>query len=172
MLGHIVYSATYRGLSFSNSSGRTYLLMNGQAVDRSSFPYLSSLIPLGAYGSTSTKIVIPDMRNKYFRGIDIGRGADPARDSRTSISGSIPAGQTIGSYQAASMATHVHTNGTVVKTGPGPDSLSSRPGGAEYYNKSSTSGLLDNTTIVNLSGNANESLDVGSVTYYAYMCAS
>lgn len=172
MIGHIVYSSYYRGLSYEDPFGKRYLFMNGQAVLRSSFPDLSALWPTGEFGSDATYIVIPDVRETYWRGADIGRGIDVDRASRTAISGSSPVGDNLGSYQGAEMKTHVHVSGTTVKTGN-----TVNQGGSNYTwwytttNEATQNMQLLNPSGVVISGTVSAAYDVGSMTYFPYIGA-
>ena len=172
MIGQIVYSSYYRGLSYTDALNKRYLFMNGQAVLRSAYPDLSLLWPSGEFGSDATYIVIPDVRETYWRGADIGRGADVDRASRTAISGSSPTGDNLGSLQGAEMKTHVHVSGTTVKTGN-----TVNQGGANYASWY-TSGNTPTTSIQFLnpsgiveSGTVSSAFDVGNMSYFPYIGA-
>ena len=111
MIGQIVVMPTHRGTSFT-SNGVTYALCNGQSFARNAYASLSLVWPSGAYGSTNTTITLPNFAGGfYFRGADLSRGVDPGVTSRTSLSGVLPSGSSVGSFQAASLESHSHPSG-------------------------------------------------------------
>ena len=113
MLGHILLSATHRGSIFSTQNA-AYALCNGQILNRSTYPDLSALWPVGAYGSTLTQIVLPNLSDGYYlRGHGFNNNFDPNISLRTSPSGSLPVAPSgIGTFQTGAMATHIHASGT------------------------------------------------------------
>lgn len=129
MIGSVHLSASHRGTIYIEGSS-TYALLNGQLLSRSSYPSLSLVWPEGAYGSTPSTIVLPDLTDGYYlRGHDFGNGVDPNIDTRTTPSGIFPAAPSgIGTFQSASMATHTHAGGNQTTApsftnGPDPANL-------------------------------------------------
>ena len=149
---------------------KTFLLLNGQVVDRASYSLLDPYFPVGTYGSTSTEIVLPDVRGAYWRGLDAGRGADVNRASRTAWSGSSPTGDSLGAYQPGEMKSHTHVSGTVVSANNG---IAYNPQYQGSYVQSTTfttnSIQLLNPSGVVVSGTTSSVFDVGHVTYFAYL---
>ena len=156
-----------------DSTKKKYVYLNGQHLTRADYPDLDPFFPVGTYGSTVTVIALPDLTNLYWRGVDLGRGADIDRASRTALSGTDPTGDNIGAYQPAAMPLHTHALGTVVtgRSGPGPGS---------QYGLRFTTTVTTNETIVSISGTTNPSgiaisgsattsWDVASVTYFPYL---
>lgn len=115
MIGQIIYSAVHRGEVFTEN-GRTFALLNGQALSRTTYPDLSTLWPSGSFGGgdVDTPMHLPDTAGLYLRGVDLGRLSDAQAASRTALSGSRPVGDTPGSYQAAVLKTHAHVSGTAI----------------------------------------------------------
>jgi hypothetical protein len=112
MIGSVHLSASHRGTIYTQGSS-TYALLNGQLLSRTAYPNLSLVWPEGAYGSTTTTMVLPDLSDEYYlRGHDFGAGVDPSVGTRTTPSGIFPAAPSgIGTFQTASMATHTHPSG-------------------------------------------------------------
>lgn len=185
MLGHVLFSSTNRGTSFTSITGATYVLMNNQTLLRTSYPDLSNFWPTGSFGSTSGVMVIPDIQDLVFRGADIGRGADESAISRTALSGVAPSGLAVGSYQIAAMPSHVHVSGTVPSGGygyPGAatgsnwgSSFPQTPLGAPTTAFSSTNTLHfhpSNRSGITQSGTLSTDFTVGGVTMYPYICVA
>ena len=80
----------------STSAGASWLTCDGTAVSRTTYASLFALIgtTYGA-GNGTTTFNLPDMRGVFPRGLDSGRGYDPAR--------------ALGTYQADDFASHTHT---------------------------------------------------------------
>jgi microcystin-dependent protein len=176
MLGHVVYSSYYKGLTYVDGTKKKYAYMNGQLLDRVDYPELSPFFPTGTYGSSLTKIALPDMTDLYFRGADLGRGADVDRASRTALSGTDPTGDNIGAFQLAAMPLHTHALGTVPAgapaTGAGGNIAITQRRVLSTVNTNATfisvSGTINPSGIV-ASGSATTSWDVASVTYFPYL---
>jgi len=113
MLGQIIYSAVHRGEVFTEN-GRTFALLNGQSLSRTTYASLSDLWPSGVFGGgdIDTPMHLPDTTGLYLRGVDFGRLADAEAANRTALSGSAPVGDVPGSYQTAAFKTHAHASGT------------------------------------------------------------
>jgi hypothetical protein len=135
MRGQIILSAVHRGTGFSFQQ-RTYTLLNGQAISRSTFPDLSDVWPSGAYGGggTTTPMHMPDTAGLYLRGADFNRSADPGSASRTALSGILPTGSNVGSFQSAALKSHAHVSGT--QTGVGGSMMDN---GSESTNRFASS---------------------------------
>jgi len=183
MLGHVLFSSVNRGSSFIDAVGNTYVLMNNQTLLRSSFPDLSSYWPNGSFGSTDSLMVIPNIQDLVFRGADIGRGVDIGVSNRTSLSGVIPSGLTIGSYQIADMPSHVHVSGTIPSGGFGYPGAATANNWGEVFPQTplgppttpfaSTSTLgLSSTSYVVQSGTLTTDFTVGGITMYPYICVA
>jgi|DEB0MinimDraft_3_1074331.scaffolds.fasta_scaffold33849_2 hypothetical protein len=171
MLGQIVYSSHYRGLSYIDGTNKQFVYLNGQVLDRTSWPLLDPFFPVGTYGSTLSEIVLPDLTHVYWRGMDLGRGADVDKASRIATSGTDPTGDNLGAYQDASMPLHTHAFGTC-------------PSSSAYINQSGlgganlTPGTRNTDTTPQIygsgifaSGTAATSFDLASVTYFPYLGA-
>lgn len=183
MLGHIIFSSVNKGTSFLSATGATYVLMNNQTLLRTSYPYLSNYWPEGSFGSTSGFMVIPNLQDLVLRGADIGRGADENVLNRTSISGVLPSGATVGSYQIAAMPSHIHVSGTFASgTGTQIRSPNTGPNVGQtiqplqynvtatslntlFFHPSQASGIIQ-------SGTLSTSFTVGGVTAYPYICVA
>lgn len=115
MEGQIIYSLVHRGDVFTEN-GRTWALLNGQALSRTTYPDLSNVWPSGSFGGgdVTTPMHLPNTKNLYLRGVDLGRLSDSQAASRTALSGFRPVGDTPGSYQAAALKTHAHVSGTAI----------------------------------------------------------
>ena len=112
MLGTVYLFPKHRGTLFT-SGGASYALLNGQLLSRTTYADLSSIWPQGAYGSTVTTIVLPDLTGgEYFRGHAFNRGVDPGIGARTTPSGVLPTAPSgIGTFQTAQMLSHTHPSG-------------------------------------------------------------
>lgn len=76
---------------------RGWLIADGSAVSRTQYSALFAVIgTLYGSGDGTTTFNLPDMRGVVVRGVDRGRGLDPAR--------------TLGSYQGDLFASHSHNN--------------------------------------------------------------
>lgn len=82
---------------------RGWLIADGSAVSRTQYSALFAVIgTLYGSGDGTTTFNLPDMRGVVVRGVDRGRGLDPARTQAT--------------YQGDLFASHTHTNTTTVGT--------------------------------------------------------
>ncbi|OUW91441.1 MAG: hypothetical protein CBD94_01620 [Gammaproteobacteria bacterium TMED234] len=182
MIGHITYSAVNKGTSFISSTGATYVLMNNQTISRTSFPNLSVYWAIGSFGSTATEMVIPDISYCQLRGVDLGRGADPDRADRVSISGILPSGEQTGSFQAGQMLSHVHVSGTGASGfhgfGPNPICPTNQytPCGPLTLTEVSSTNIPyyspDHGANIHTSGTTANSFEVGGVTCFPYLCVA
>jgi microcystin-dependent protein len=90
--GTVIYSAR-------TTAPTGYLAANGAAVSRTTYATLFSAIgTVYGVGDGSTTFNLPDLRGEFVRGFDDGRGVD--------------SGRTMGSNQAAALASHTHTGST------------------------------------------------------------
>ena len=113
MIGTVILVAGHKGEIFSQGKDK-FALLNGQTLSRSAYPALSSYWPEGAYGSTPTVIVLPDLTDSYcLRGHHFQTTVDSNYLTRTVSSGILPAAPSgIGTFQNGNMATHTHPSGT------------------------------------------------------------
>jgi len=113
MIGHVAVSAFHKGTLFTQT-GSVYALLNGQTLSRTAYPDLSTYWPIGAYGSTSNTMVLPDLGNGYYlRGHGYNNGYDPGISSRTTPSGILPVAPSgIGTFQTGTVRSHIHAAGT------------------------------------------------------------
>ena len=169
MLGQVVYSSYYRGLSYIDGTNKQFVYLNGQVIDRASYPVLDPFFAVGTYGSNLSQIVLPDLTHVYWRGIDLGRGADADKASRIATSGTDPTGDNLGAYQDATMLQHTHVNGTCPSAG-------SFINGSNYGLYRLTGGTRDTSSTpiiqgsgVFASGTVTTSFDLASVTYFPYL---
>jgi phage-related tail fiber protein len=89
-----------------------WLLCDGSAVSRTSYATLFAVMGT-AYGAGdgATTFNLPDFRGRFLRGTDNGAGNDPDRTNRTALNAGGNVGDSIGSYEADSFASHTHTYG-------------------------------------------------------------
>lgn len=106
--GFISFKCVHRGLAYVAADGTTWLLCDGRAVPRSTYPSLSAIWASGAYGSTSTNIHLPDLNNIALRAYPSHKPYDTDFQTRTALSGVLPVGSGIGAYQVANMELHTH----------------------------------------------------------------
>jgi hypothetical protein len=181
MLGHITYSSYYKGLLYTDTVSKTYAYLNGQALLRSSYPVLSPYFPEATYGSTVDYIVLPNLATLCWRGLDLGRNADPDAASRVALAGTQPVGDNLGTFQLANMTAHTHTDGRIDTGSPpgvgggGNISTHNFVGGATRVTdvgstaiSTGLGGTISPSGIM-ASGNATTSFDVASTTYFPYL---
>lgn len=90
-----------------------YLLCDGSAVSRTTYADLFAVVGTSfGSGNGSTTFTLPDFRGRFLRGVDGGAGRDEDRATRTAMSAGGGAGDSIGSIQPDSFASHVHTYAT------------------------------------------------------------
>lgn len=170
MLGTILLSATHRGTIFS-SNNSTYALLNGQLLSRNSYPSISAYWPTGAYGSTSTTMVLPDLSTGYhLRGHSFQNGVDSGFASRTVPSGILPAAPSgIGTFQTANMVSHTHPSGTQgTANGDGNGGGDSNPTWPNFG--PGTSAEASGFTVATAIGAASvTSFDVAHMKFYPYI---
>ena len=157
------------------AGGATFVLLNGQAISRTSYPALSAVWPSGAYGGgdTTTPMHMPNTAGLYLRGADFLRNADPGSNSRTTLSGSLPTASGVGSFQATALISHSHASGT--------QSTSSSPmmgnGGESATRAISTvaqlgSGIVLPSSTRPVMTSASTDFDVDHTLVYMYICTA
>lgn len=109
-VGFLKIFPVHRGDVFIASDGISYLLCNGKSYARSSYPSLSPIWPSGAYGSDDTNIHLPDLTDIELRAWSSEGAFDPDVNSRIALSGVLPVGSGIGSFQDAEMSKHAHVD--------------------------------------------------------------
>lgn len=88
---------------FANvAAPRGYLVCDGTAHSTTQYPELFNAIGY-TYGGAGAMFNVPDLRGEFIRGIDNGRGADPAR--------------VLGSWQSGSPVVHDDTPGVAAQNG-------------------------------------------------------
>lgn len=99
-------------LPFGGFSGVTptgFLVCDGSAVSRTTFLNLYSVIgDQFGEGNGSTTFNVPDFRGRFLRGVDGAAGRDPDSASRTAMNPGGNTGNTVGSVQGDSFASHTH----------------------------------------------------------------
>lgn len=86
-----------------------WLLCNGQAVSRTTYSELFSVIgTMYGSGDGSTTFNLPDMRGRFLRGTANGSARDPDRASRTGR-GDGTTGDNVGTLQGDQFRSHTHT---------------------------------------------------------------
>lgn len=115
-VGFLKIFPVHRGNVFVASDGITYLLCDGSSYARSSYPSLSPIWPSGAYNSDDTNIHMPDLTDIEIRCWSSEGAFDPDVNSRIALSGVLPVGSGIGSFQDAEMITHAHVDRQATRT--------------------------------------------------------
>ncbi len=86
-----------------------YLVCNGQAVSRTTYNNLFSLIgTMYGAGDGSTTFNLPNYNGQFLRGFDNGTGVDPDAASRTDR-GDGTTGDAVGTKQSSEIIAHSHT---------------------------------------------------------------
>jgi microcystin-dependent protein len=86
-----------------------YLLCDGRAVSRTTYPDLFAAIGTGfGSGDGSTTFDLPDFRGRFLRGVDGAANRDPETSARTAAKAGGNAGNLVGSIQADQFAAHTH----------------------------------------------------------------
>lgn len=176
MLGQVAFSSVNRGASFLAPNGNTFYLLNGQSVSRSSAPDISPYWPSGYYGSTDNAIHLPDVSDLYVRGHAFNRTIEAGQSSRTSLSGILPSGTSVGTLQLANLRSHVHSSGTQSARDAASPGNNVLPGCGTTYGTSTTPGTtngieFDTPTkgITLASGTAVTDFDVAHTKCYIYV---
>jgi hypothetical protein len=114
-IGLVKILPAHRGELYIDDNQNSYALLNGQVLARSAYPGLAAYWPVGAYGSSDTVMVLPDLgeSNHYqLRGHDFDSGFDPNLANRSVPSGSLPVQPSgVGTFQVQGMAIHTHPSG-------------------------------------------------------------
>lgn len=172
MIGHILLSAYHKGTLFSENNA-SYALLDGQLLSRSTYPTLSAYWPVGAYGSTSNTMVLPNLGGSgfYLRGHAYNNGFDPDLSTRTTTSGTLPVAPSgIGTIQFATMKSHTHAQGTQDSSG-----YTFGQGGGDGNPSYPNTGSSTSATAANPSGAATvgptdaASLDLNHMKFYPYI---
>jgi hypothetical protein len=172
MIGQVMYSQIHRGTLFTQGAS-TYALCNGQLLSRASYATLSESWPEGSYGSTASTIVLPDLTDYALRGWDEDRGINNDLFDRFSPSGAIPSGNLVGSFQLASMATHVHASGRgtpfpIGNSGPGGNQ---RPAPTTIQTNNPQL-LPGGSSFTDLTPLGTTAFDVAHYKVYPYLCVA
>ncbi len=177
MLGRVIFSCVHRGDVFVNNNV-TYLLLNGQSASRTTYTEISSVWPSGAYGGgdITTDMHFPDVDGLCLRGADFESNNDPDKSTRTALSGFLPVGDEIGSFQANTIKSHSHVSGT--QNLPHPDPRCG--GGGEGPNSTNpSSSSTTSTDIIGINENrpihfnkSNVEFDVDTSRFYMYIAVS
>jgi len=177
MIGRIIFSLTHKGDVFE-ASGATYILLNGQEVDRTTYDQLSDVWASGCYGAgdVDSPMHMPDTNGLCLRGADFLSGNDVFVSTRTALSGVIPFGSGIGSYQVNQIKGHSHVSGSMEQTHP--DCIMGG-GGEGPGQASSTSSSTTVSTIEGLNKNrpihfnkSSVQFDVDHTKVYYYIAAA
>ncbi len=115
-IGKISLQPAFRGLSFTTTLGRIYVLVDGRSLGRAVYPTLSSNWDDTAYCVASqgtADIFLPDLNGPSLRGTSWGNlNCDMNAYDRVALSGEGPITSGVGSYQATNLAAHTHPYGT------------------------------------------------------------
>ena len=88
-----------------------FLECNGASLLRSEYTALFAVIGTTYGTADGTHFNIPDLRGRFLRGWNHGKGVDPDRAARTAVTttgATIPAGDHVGTEQADDYKAHVH----------------------------------------------------------------
>lgn len=111
----MMYGGMAKGLRLSELLQLGWLLCDGQSYSASEYPDLYQRIK-NNFGGDATTFQVPDLRGRFARGTDHGRGKDPDAEKRTAL---VPGGKTgdaVGSVQA--YATRLPTTNMVTEAVP------------------------------------------------------
>lgn len=97
-------------LSFAGSKVPSgYLLCDGTAYSRASFPDLYAVIAKAwGAGISEASFRVPDLRGRFLRGVDGTAGVDPDKAARTAAYPGGNTGNNVGSAQSDQFRSHVH----------------------------------------------------------------
>jgi len=98
-----------------------YTWCNGDKLSRTDANYVELFAAIGTvWGAPdATSFTVPDLRGVFLRGKDANRGMDPDRNSRTPAGGGGAAGDSVGTFQDYSVASHAHSFSGSGSTGGG-----------------------------------------------------
>ena len=97
-------------LPFNGEKSKTpkkYLFEDGGTYSISEYPKLFRVIGY-SFGGSGNYFKVPDSRGRTIRGTDLGSGRDPDAKSRTAMSEGGSVGDSVGSVQEDSFASHNH----------------------------------------------------------------
>lgn len=168
--GFLKIFPVHRGNAFTGSDGINYILLNGLSYARTAYPDLSLLWPSGAYGSDDTNMHMPDLTDLELRAWSSAGYFDPGVEARTALSGTLPVGSGMGSFQDAEMQVHTHLDS---QAGAGGRSTGNNPNRNAAINSSS----VDSTGItIEGSGSVgaadSNALKLAHTKVYFYIAAS
>lgn len=101
--------------AFAGSSApQGFLLCNGEAVSRSTYAALFSVIGTAhGTGDGTTTFNLPDYRGRFLRGVAGGSTNDPDRSARSAMNSGGNTGDNVGSVQGHAFQSHLHAKGTL-----------------------------------------------------------
>lgn len=135
-------------ISGAGSTPAGFLFCNGAAISRTSYAELFAVIGTRyGIGDGSTTFNVPEFRGHFLRGYAHGSANDPDRATRTDR-GDGTTGDAVGTKQASSMGTHVHT--TVGTTQFGDNTANVSRGGYPTQAPGSVTGEARPTNIYDI----------------------
>lgn len=171
LVGSII---SYAGISVPAG----YLLCDGSAISRTSYPNLFAAIGTSwGEGDGVTTFNLPDLRGRFLRGVDSGSGYDPDATSRTSEYPGGNTGDNVGSYQSDATSKNGLTatasvNGNhnhAISSGTGGGNLAmwyAGNGGAPQYNNGRTTSAGNHTHSITISEGDAETRPLNASIYY------
>ena len=175
-LGVISTKSVHLGTVFTDLTGDIWLLCDGSAYPRATYPALSAIWPSGSYASTSTNIHLPDLNNIALRNYDVFGTRDVNLQTRVSLSGVLPIGSGLGAFQASTMQIHVHTDSPTYADGVKRSQNTSCPQlilSSFVTQATIASGYSPSrNTAVLVSGTTAEATTLPCTNVYYYICAT
>ena len=173
-LGKLSLQPAFRGLSFTTTLGRIYVLVDGRALSRSVYPGLSSNWDSTAYcvpSQGTADVFLPDLNGPALRGTSWGNlNCDINAYDRVALSGQGPVTSGIGSYQATNFVAHTHPKGrqpSFNRSNSGGDGNCCYPTNQGSY----TTPGPDNITGITISGDAAvTAFEVPHMKVFPYLC--
>ena len=179
-VGQVILMFADQGAEFTAGS-ITCLKLNGQEVSRSDHETLSVVWPSGSYGggNDTEPMHMPDTDGMYLRGYAFNSENDPEADTRYAVSGFLPSGNKVGSFQAAQITAHFHVSGSQNVAGP----RQQQHGGGEPSGPRQQQNFTQNNAVVRftqatdgrfmeVSTDEDEVFDVDHTVCYFYVCDS
>ena len=176
--GQVILMLAEQGALFSDGS-INYIKLDGQSVSRSDHEVLSAVWPSGSYGggNDTEPMHMPDTDGMYLRGYAFNSDNDPEKTGRTALSGALPVGNAVGSFQAAQSTAHFHVSGSQNVAGP----RQQQGGGGEPAGPRQQQNFSQNNAVVRftqqtdgrymeVSTDEDEVFDVDHVVCYYYVC--
>jgi|TARA_R100001460_G_scaffold19953_1_gene41402 hypothetical protein len=176
--GQVIMMLADQGAQFSDGS-INYVKLNGQSVSRTEHEVLSAIWPSGAYGggNDTEPMHMPDTDGMYLRGYAFNSTNDPEKATRTALSGALPVGNQVGSFQSAQITAHFHVSGS--QNVPGP--RQQQGGGGEPAGQREQQNFSQNNAVVRFAQEADgrymevstsedEVFDVDHTICYFYVC--